>query len=313
MKPSRLGAVLFSTLAWLLALGGSAMGQGVQLVPFGGQDFDNPFHVTGPPGDPSRVFVVEAPGTIRLVKSGVTQGAPFLDISADVMDIGEAGCECGLFSMAPAPDYASTGRFYVFYTRDVNPGQHELVIEEVRRSASDPDVADPSTRRIVLVIPHPDGSNHNGGQLQFGPDGLLYIWVGDGGPSRQRAAARPPGREDPADRPGGGCPVPVLDPRRQPLRGSDGARDEIYASGVRNPWRGSFDRSTGDLTFGDVGAGSWEEIDFKLEGTGRGANFGWDCFEGMHASARAAPSRTTRRRSSNTRTAAPAPRSPAAS
>ncbi len=80
--------------------------------------------------------MVEAPGTIRLVKSGVTQGTPFLDISAAVMDIGEAGCECGLFSMAPAPDYASTGRFYVFYTRDVNPGQHYLVIEEVRRSAS---------------------------------------------------------------------------------------------------------------------------------------------------------------------------------
>ncbi len=135
----------------------------------------------------------------------------------------------------------------------------------------------------MLVIPHPDGSNHNGGQLQFGPDGLLYIWVGDGGPL---------GNAQPLDRlvgkilridPAGAAAFQYSIPADNPYVGSDGARDEIYASGVRNPWRGSFDRSTGDLTFGDVGAGSWEEIDFKLEGTGRGANFGWDCFEGMHA------------------------------
>jgi glucose/arabinose dehydrogenase len=249
-------------------------------VPFGGQTYDSPFHVTGVPGDPDRVFVVEGPGTIRLVKSGVTQPAPFLDISADVLDGGEGGCECGLFSMAPAPDYASTGRFYVYYTHDVNPGLHELVIEEVRRSASNPDLAQPGTRRIVLVIPHLEANSHNGGQLQFGPDGLLYIWVGDGGPpGNGQALDRLDGKILRID-PSGAAPFQYSIPNDNPYAGPDGARDEIYASGVRNPWRGSFDRSTGDLTFGDVGAGSWEEIDFKPEGTGRGANFGWSCFEG---------------------------------
>ncbi len=288
MKSSRLTAVLCSMTAWFLALGGSAMAQGVQLVPFGGQDFDMPFHVTGAPGDPSRVFVVEAGGTIRLVKSGVTQPTPFLDINADVWDIsgGEGNCECGLFSMALAPDYASTGRFYVFYTRDFNPGLHYLRVEEFRRSASNPDVADPSSRRIVLEIPHLEGSNHNGGQIQFGPDGFLYIWVGDGGPSANgQRLDRLVGkllRINPA----GTVPFQYSIPAGNPYAdGPGGNGDEIYASGLRNPWRGSFDRSTGDLTTGDVGAGTWEEIDFKPEGTGLGANFGWNCFEGTMVAA----------------------------
>ncbi len=282
----RLAAVLSGTLAWLFALGGGAMAQGVQLAPFGGQDFASPYHVTGAPGDPERVFVVEGAGTIRLVKSGVTQAAPFLDISAEVLDGNEGGfCECGLFSMAPAADYGSSGRFYVYYTRDFNPGFHYLRIEEFRRSSSNPDLADPASRRIVLEIPHLDASNHNGGQLQFGPDGLLYAWVGDGGPL---------GNAQPLDRlvgkilridPAGAAPFQYSIPAGNPYAdGPGGNGDEIYASGVRNPWRGSFDRSTGDLTFGDVGAGSWEEIDFKPEGTGLGANFGWDCFEGMAVS-----------------------------
>ena len=277
----RLATALLATVASLLALGGSALAQGVQLVPFGGQEFDSPFYVAGPPGDPTRVFVVEAPGTIRLVKSGATQPTPFLDISADVWDIDEGGCECGLFSMAFAPDYETSGRFYVYYTRDVDPGVHYLRIEEFRRSASNPDIADPASRRIVLEIPHLEASNHNGGQLQFGPDGLLYIWVGDGGPS---------GNAQLLDRlvgkilrinPAGAAPFQYSIPAGNPfVDGPGGNGDEIYASGVRNPWRGSFDRSTGDLTFGDVGGGSWEELDFKPEGTGRGANFGWNCLEG---------------------------------
>ena len=134
MRPA---VALGLTLGWLIALGASATAQSVQLVPFGGQDYDTPFHVTGVPGDPDRVFVVEAAGTIRLVKSGVTQSTPFLDISADVWDINEGGCECGLFSMAPAPDYASSGRFYVFYTRDIDPG---FTTCESRNSAARPQI-----------------------------------------------------------------------------------------------------------------------------------------------------------------------------
>jgi glucose/arabinose dehydrogenase len=241
-----------------------ALAQSVQLVPFGGQSFNLPYYVTGAPGDPSRVFVVEGGGTIRLVKDGVTQAAPFLDISGDVCSSAD-GCEgeSGLFSIALAPDYASSGLFYAYYTRDASPGAHFLRIEEFRRSASNPDLADPSTRRVVLEINHLAASNHNGGQLQFGPDRLLYAATGDGG-SGQSANA-----QNPASQLG---KLLRIDPRG-PI--------QIYSSGLRNPYRFSFDRSTGDLTIGDVGQGSWEEVDYKPEGAGAGANFGWDCFEGF--------------------------------
>jgi glucose/arabinose dehydrogenase len=258
-----------------LATSASAAAQGLQLVPFGGQAFNLPFHVTGAPGDPSRVFVVEGTGRIRLVKDGVTQPTPFLDISASVFDATEGcGGECGMFSVAFPPDYASSGLFYVFYTRDFNPGNHYLRIEEFRRFAGNPDVADPGYRRTLLEIPHTNAANHNGGQLQFGPDKYLYIWVGDGGNGQSANAQNGFSllgkllRIDPR----GGSPyaIPADNPFGTP----------IYAYGLRNPWRGSFDRSTGDLTIGDVGQGTWEEIDFKPEGAGLGANFGWDCFEG---------------------------------
>jgi glucose/arabinose dehydrogenase len=254
------------TAALSLALLGasSASAQSVKLAPFGGQPYGSPYYVTGAPGDPSRVFVVEGGGRIRLVKDGVTQGTPFLNINGDVLDQGEGGCECGLFSIAFAPDYASSGLFYVYYTRDVNPGLHSLRIEEFKRSASNPDVADLGSRRIVLDIGHPGADNHNGGQLQFGPDRFLYAATGDGG-SGQSANAQNPGsllgkllRIDP--------------------RGST----QVYSTGLRNPYRFSFDRSTGDLTIGDVGGSAWEEIDFTPEGGGSGANFGWHCFEGKH-------------------------------
>ena len=277
---SRLIASLALCAGLLPAFATPAAAQGVALAPFGGQTFDSPYHVTSPPGDPERVFVVEGTGAIRLVRNGVTQPTPFLDIGADVWDGAEGGCECGLFSMAVAPDYAESGRFYVFYTRDFNPGFHYLRIEEFRRSAANPDLADPASRRIVMEIPHLEASNHNGGQLQFGPDGYLYIWVGDGGPSQNaQNLSLLVGkllRIDPA----GAAPFQYTVPADNPFAAAGGPRDEIYAYGLRNPWRGSFDRSTGDLTIGDVGAGSWEEIDFKPEGTGLGANFGWNCFEG---------------------------------
>jgi glucose/arabinose dehydrogenase len=257
-------ALLVTTFAFALLGASSASAQNVQLVPFGGQSFNLPYYVAGAPGDPSRVFVVEGEGTIRLVKDGATQGAPFLDISGDVFSSSDGcgGNECGMFSMAFAPDYASSGLFYVYYTRDVNPGLHYLRIEEFRRSATNPDVADPGSRRIVLEIPHLGDSDHNGGQLQFGPDKFLYAATGDGG-SGQSANAQNLGSQL--------GKLLRIDPRG-PV--------QIYSSGLRNPYRFSFDRSTGDLTIGDVGEQGWEEIDFKPEGAGAGANFGWDCFEG---------------------------------
>ncbi|HEY7267015.1 MAG TPA: PQQ-dependent sugar dehydrogenase [Solirubrobacterales bacterium] len=268
--------------AALLIAAAPAAGQEVQLAPFGGQSFDMPFYVTGAPDDPSRVFVVEQAGTIQLVKNGVTQPAPFLTIP-DVY----TGCnDCGLFSMALAPDYATSGRFYVFYTGPADDGPYNLRIVEYRRSATDPDVADPDSSRPVLQISHPDPTTiHNGGQLQFGPDGLLYISVGDGA-----AQGDPEGNGQNTGtllgkilriNPAGTMPGQYSIPADNPFVGKPGM-DEIYAYGLRNPWRFSFDRLTGDLTIGDVGLMTWEEIDFMPKGTGRGANFGWNCFEATH-------------------------------
>ena len=272
----------------------SAVAQNVKLAPFGGQTFDLPYHVAGPPGDPSRVFVVEGAGTIRLVKDGATQATPFVTIP-EVF----TGCEaCGLLSMAFAPDYATSGRFYVFYTRDsaVSTEEYYLRVEEFRRSADDPDVADPGSRRVVLEIPHLETTLHNGGQLQFGPDGLLYISVGDAGPQGDpNGHAQSTGtlygkllRIDPA----GTHPGEYSIPADNPFAGSAPGADEIYAYGLRNPYRFSFDRLTGDLTIGDVGQSTREEIDFVPRGGGRGANFGWNCFEGTQTYPGAAPSCT---------------------
>jgi glucose/arabinose dehydrogenase len=277
---------LATGIALLIAVAPAA-GQSVQLVPFGGQTFSSPYYVTGAPGDPSRLFVVEGAGRIRLVKDGVTQGAPFLDISGDVCSSADGcGGESGLFSMAFAPDYAASGRFYVFYTRDstVPTEQHYLRIEEFRRSAANPDVADPGSRRIVLEIPHLEFGNHNGGQLQFGPDGLLYISVGDGG-----SGGDPNGNGQNTGtllgkllriNPAGTMPGQYSIPADNPFAGATPGADEIYSYGLRNPYRFSFDRLTGDLTIGDVGQASWEEVDFMPSGAGRSANFGWNCFEG---------------------------------
>jgi len=135
--------------------------------------FSTPVYVTSPPGDPDRLFVVEKGGTIKLV-SGTGPPVTFLDLSGEVAS---TDTERGLLSMAFAPDYATSGRFYVYF---VDPAG-DIRIEEVRRSAASPDVADPATRRLVLTQPHRDFANHNGGQLQFGPDGLLYAALGDGG------------------------------------------------------------------------------------------------------------------------------------
>jgi len=278
-----LAAGVVALLASLVSVAPAAA-QSVQLVPFGGQTFSLPVYVTGAPEDSKRVFVVEDTGTIRLVRDGVTQSTPFLTLP----DVYTECNDCGLFSMAFPPDYASTGLFYVFYTREtgLEDEPYYLRIEEFRRSLANPDVADPASGRTVLEIPHPDSTVHNGGQLQFGPDGLLYIAVGDGGPQGD-----PDGHGQDTGtllgkllriNPTGTLPGQYSIPADNPFAGATPGADEIYAYGLRNPWRFSFDRLTGDLTIGDVGYNLWEEIDFMPNGTGRGANFGWNCLEGSH-------------------------------
>ena len=206
--------------------------------------FDQPVYVTAPPGDASRLFVVEKTGTIRIVKDGALLAQPFLDISGQV----SRGGEQGLLSMAFDPRYASNGRFYVDFTN--TNGDTRVV--RYRVSRTDPDRAAASTARVILRVGQPY-DNHNGGQLQFGPDGRLYVGMGDGG-----SGGDPQGHaQDPRSRLGKLLRINV---------GVSPVKVGIYAKGLRNPWRFSFDRRTGALWIGDVGQNAWEEIDYLRAG-----------------------------------------------
>lgn len=240
--------------------------------------FDQPVFVTGAPGDTRRLFVVEQGGRIKVVRGGTTLRKPFLDIA----NLVTAGGEQGLLSVAFAPDYAKSGRFYVYYT---DKSQQQRVVEYRRASA---DRANAGSARLVLKMADPE-SNHNGGLLKFGPDGLLYIGTGDGGGAGDQHGAR--GNAQNLGSPLG--KILRIDPRRSggrayripssnPFVGRSGARKEIYSYGLRNPWRFSFDRDTGALVIGDVGQNAVEEIDYVAKGKGRGANFGWRVYEGSN-------------------------------
>jgi glucose/arabinose dehydrogenase len=238
--------------------------------------FDSPVFVTSPPGDRRRLFVVEQAGRVRVMVGGRLRATPFLDIRGQVT----AGGEQGLLSVAFAPDYETSGRFYVYFT---DRSGDQRVVEYKRASG---ERADAGSARLVLKMDDQEG-NHNGGLLLFGPDKHLYIGTGDGGGAGDQHGARGNAqslgsllgkllRIDPAE--AGGRPYSV--PSDNPFVGRSGARAEIYSYGLRNPWRFSFDRSTGDLSIGDVGQNEIEEIDFVRRGKGRGANFGWRPFEG---------------------------------
>ena len=222
----------------------------------------------------NRLFVVEQTGGIRIVRNGGLVPAPFLDIGSLLI----AGGEQGLLGLAFHPQYATNGRFFVNYTR---AGDGATVIASYRVSSADPDRADALSRSELLIVPQPF-SNHNGGALRFGPDGYLYIGMGDGG------GGNDPGNraQDPQELLGkllridvdGGDPYAI--PPGNPFA-AGGGRPEIFASGLRNPWRVSFDRTTGDIYIGDVGQHTQEEIDFVPGGQGAGANFGWRVMEGI--------------------------------
>ena len=240
--------------------------------------FASPMFVAAPPGDTRRLFVVERQGAIRLIKDGKLRSTPFLRQPG----VSIRNAEQGMQSMAFAPDYATSGRFYVAFT-DKNK---DVEVLEYRRSASNPDVADRSTKRTVVVI-RKTLPTHTGGTLQFGPDDLLYLSTGDGGccgdtnndAQRLNSLLGKILRIDP--RPSGTRPYSV--PSTNPFVGRRGALGEIYAYGLRNPFRFSFDRATGDIAIGDVGdvdPDGQEEVDFMPKGKARGANFGWNVFEG---------------------------------
>ncbi len=237
--------------------------------------FDSPTNIAAAPGDVQRVFVVEKSGVVVVVVNGHKRARPFLNISGRVKS---SGNEQGLLSIVFAPDYQASGRFYVDYTDRNN----NVNVVQYRRSGTNPDLASAGSARTVIRIDHHRFSNHNGGQLQFGPDGDLYIGVGDGGSEGD------PFNEGQntdtllgkvlriAPQPTGGYAIPT----GNPFAGRKGRRAEIWAYGLRNPWRFSFDRQTGALIIGDVGQDQQEEIDFARRGTGAGANYGWSIFEG---------------------------------
>jgi glucose/arabinose dehydrogenase len=253
-----------------------AAGVGLKSI---GPSFNGPVFATSPPGDP-RLFVVERPGFIQVLHDGtVTQ---FLDIHTMVT----TGGERGLLSMAFDPNYAKNGLFYVYYAGDgVNAGGAlgDIHIDEYR-VGSNPNVANPASRRTVWTFSHA-ATNHNGGQLQFGRDGQLYITVGDNANSANaQQIGNPYGKVLRIDPHGAGNGAHGI-PAGNPFAGVGGATQEIWAMGLRNPFRFSFDHLTGDLVVGDVGDVSTEEIDLSpaAAGGGRGFNYGWPCREGFSA------------------------------
>lgn len=237
----------------------------------------NPVLVTAPRGDADRAFLVEQfTGRIRILRGGALVTPPFLDIGAKV---DTSGSETGLLGLAFHPSYATNGYFYVNYTR-VSDGA--TIVERYRVSSTDPDRADPASAAIGLGPIAQPFDNHNGGCLAFGPDGYLYIGMGDGGSGGDPFChGQTPGtllakmlRVD-VDR-----GVPFVAPPSNPFVGNSAYRPEIWAMGLRNPWRFSFDRDTGDLYIGDVGQGAREEVDFEAAGGPGGRNYGWSVMEG---------------------------------
>jgi glucose/arabinose dehydrogenase len=245
-------------------------GVGVQEVVSG---LSFPLYLTAPPGDFTRLFVVEKNGRIRIVKDGVLLPDAFLDLSAQV----SSGSEQGLLGLAFDPEYTTNGHFVVHYT-DV---AGNTVLSRFQAGA-DPDRADPASERVILTAIQP-APNHNGGQVTFGPDGFLYLGLGDGG------SGGGPG-QDLSDLLGSILRIdvrtgdPYTVPPDNPFVGQLNARPEVWSYGLRNPWRFSFDRANGDLYIADVGQNQFEEIDVSpaSEGGGKGVNYGWSIMEGTH-------------------------------
>jgi glucose/arabinose dehydrogenase len=240
-----------------------------------------PVHITHAGDGSGRLFVVERAGRIRIFKNGTLLGTPFLDIATAVRD---TGSEEGLLSVAFPPGFGtSKNHFYVYYVN--NSGN--LVIARYQVSAGNADLADASTEQIVLTVNHPGQSNHNGGQLVFGPnDGYLYLGTGDGGgggdvPNNAQTTNVLLGKLLRIDVETG-TPTTYTVPATNPYTQTVGYRPEIWALGLRNPWRFSFDRQTGDLYIGDVGQDAWEEVDYQPAANAGGMNYGWRCKEGTH-------------------------------
>ena len=236
---------------------------------------DFPLYLTAPPGDNTRLFVVEKTGRIRIVKDGSVVPTPFLDLHAKVSN----GSEQGLLGLAFPPDYAANPRFVVNYTNTSG----DTRVSQFRVSAN-PDVADATSEQVLFAIAQPF-SNHNGGMVTFGPDGKLYFGMGDGG-----SGGDPNGNGQNRNtllakllRVDVSASGQVSIPGDNPFAGQSGVRQEIWSYGLRNPWRFSFDRQTHDLYIADVGQNAHEEIDVATSASqfGKGLDYGWNRMEGL--------------------------------
>jgi glucose/arabinose dehydrogenase len=236
--------------------------------------FASPLALVQPNDSTNRLVVVEQRGTIRIIQNGALLAGNFLDISSKVTTAGEQG----LLGLAFHPQFAANRRFYIYYSQLLN-SQRQSVIAEYLTSTANPNQADTTSERILLVINQPNFDNHKGGQLAFGPDGFLYIGLGDGG-----SGGDPFGNGQSLNtllgkilridvNPSGGKQYGI--PSDNPF--ANGSAPEIWAYGLRNPWRFSFD-SAGRLFCGDVGQGQFEEVDIIQ----RGGNYGWNVMEGAH-------------------------------
>lgn len=241
--------------------------------------FQNPTDIVSAKDGSNRLYVLEQAGTIRTVDNGTLQTSPFLDISDRV----KSGGEEGLLSLAFPPNYANKRQFYVYYTNK----NSDIVISRFRLQAGT-NQADANSETVLLTIPHPNFTNHNGGKLAFGPDGYLYISVGDGGGAGDpnNNAQNPASllgkvlRVD-VESPGVATyTIPATNPFLANADPANRYRDEIWALGLRNPWRISFDRQTGDLYIADVGQNQREEVNFQPANSSGGENYGWKIFEG---------------------------------
>ena len=276
-------AALACCLTYATKFSDVALAQGGQLptltlgTPLGG--FSSPVGITHAGDGTGRLFVIQQGGQIRLVKNGVLQATPFLNISTRI----SSGGERGLLGLAFPHDYARKGYFYVCYT---NPAG-DIAIARYRVSTGNADVADAASEQVVITIPHPTNANHNGGQIAFSQrDRLLYAGIGDGG-----SGGDPPNNAQNTNVLLGkvlrldtetGRPYTYTSPATNPFISTAGFRPEIWALGVRNPWRFSFDRLTADLFIADVGQGNWEEINFQPAASAGGENYGWRIMEGTH-------------------------------
>lgn len=282
------GVVLMASLVLAIVVPAPAANLSTQVIVSG---LNRAVDLAVPPGDTQRLFVAERRGVIKIIDltSNTVLATPFLDIDSLVVNFNAAGGdERGLLGFCFHPEYASNGYFYVYYIdNSTAPGDSVVARYQV---SDDPNVANPASALILKTIDQPGGSsstNHKGGALKFGPDGKLYLGLGDGGLQNDTGTGH--------NAIGNGqfkgtllgkilrldvdIPAPYI-PSDNPFVSDPNALDEIWMFGLRNPFRFSFDSLTGDMYIGDVGQGTWEEIDFIPAGTGAGRNLGWRCMEG---------------------------------